>query len=261
MKVSRRELLASLLAAPALAQHPAAKGLFEPFEVNHVALRVRALTESEEFYRKTFGAPGIIFEKPGQRYMRMGKNFVALFERGEPAMDHFAISVRGYHADEVEATAKRENLNPRRSSAFVYVHDPDGIEVQIAHEEHEVRSPVVREKPESSVFQGNGINHVALNVTNIGRSREFYRRLFGLPVLQQSARNCFLGVGGNFLALFQGGKPGMNHFCISVDDYDPSQTKATGEAAGLKVRREQDRLYFPDPNGLTVQVSEFDHGP
>lgn len=261
MQTSRRQFLAASIAAPALAQAAAPTGLFTPFEVNHVALRVRSLADSEAFYRGTFGAPGIIFERPGQRYMRMGKNFVALFERGEPAMDHFAISIRGYDADEVEATAKREGLNPRRSSAFVYVHDPDGIELQIAHEEHEVHSPVVREKPEGSVFQGNGINHVALNVTDIPRSRAYYQRLFGLPVLQESASNCFLGVGGNFLALFQGGEPGMNHFCISVEGFDAARTKATGERAGLKVRREQDRLYFPDPNGLTVQVSEFDHGP
>ncbi len=259
MSFMRRHFLAAASATAASANAP--KGLFEPFEVNHVALRVRSLAESEAFYRETFGAPGIIFEKPGQRYMRMGSNFVALFERDEAAMDHFAISVRGYDPDQVETTAKREGLNPRRSSAFVYVHDPDGIEVQIAHEEHEVHSPVVREKPSSSVFQGNGVNHVALNVTDVACARDYYQRLFGLPVIQQAVRNCFLGVAGNFLALFQGGKPGVNHFCISIDDYDPGATKARGEAAGLKIRRQQDRLYFPDPNGLTVQVSEPDHSP
>lgn len=259
MELSRRQFCALAGAAPVLSA--ASSGLFEAFEVNHVAVRVRSLTESEQFYRNTFGAPGVIFEKPGQRYLRMGKNFVALFERGEPAMDHFAISVRGYDADQSEATCKREGLNPRRSSSFVYVHDPDGIEVQIAHEEHEVHSPVVREKPASSVFRGNGINHVALNVADIPRSRAYYQRLFGLSVLRQSATSCFLGVGGNFLALFQGGEPGMNHFCISVDGYDPEGTKAAGEKAGLKMRREQDRLYFPDPNGLTVQVAGFDLMP
>ena len=126
MQHSRRELLVGALAAPLAARGETQKGLFEPVEVNHVALRVRSIAESEKFYRETFGAPGIIFEKPGQRYMRMGKNFVALFERDEPAMDHFAISVKGYVADEIEAIAKREGLNPRRSSDFVYVHDPDG---------------------------------------------------------------------------------------------------------------------------------------
>jgi catechol 2,3-dioxygenase-like lactoylglutathione lyase family enzyme len=261
MNISRRRFVATGLAAGELARGAGPKGLFEAFEVNHVALRVRSLSESEEFYRTTFGAPGIIFEKPGQRYMRMGENFVALFERGEPAMDHFAISVRGYDADAAEAAARREGLEPRRSSAFVYVHDPDGIEVQIAHEEHEVHSPVVREKPANSVLEGNGINHVALNVREIRRSRDYYQRLFGLPVLAQGARNCFLGVGGNFLALFQGGEPGMNHFCISVEGFETARTMETGERAGLKIRREQDRLYFPDPNGLTVQVAAFDHGP
>ena len=127
-------------------------GAFRALEVNHVALRVSNLARSEEFYRTRFGAPGIIFEKPGQRYMRMGKNFVALFQKDEPAMDHFAISIEGYDPGAVEATTRSMGLETRQSSSLVYVQDPDGIEVQITHAEHEMASPVVRQAPASSTF-------------------------------------------------------------------------------------------------------------
>lgn len=219
------------------------------------------MEKSEEFYRKIFGAPGIIFERPGQRYMRLQRNFVALFERDEPAMDHFAISIKGYDADTVQRETEGLGLNPRRSSSFVYVHDPDGIEVQIAHPEHEVGSPVVREAPATSVFRGNGINHVALRVSDLERSREYYQKLFGLPVVRQTSSSCFLGLGENFLALFQGSSTGMDHFCVSVEDYAPDEAVKRASGEGLNPRRSGNRVYFDDPNGLEVQVAARFHQP
>lgn len=258
--IGRREWMTGLIGAGVVAR-ARASAAFDPIEVNHVALRVADLEASEEFYRHMFGAPGIIFERPGQRYMRMGQNFVALFERDEPAMDHFAISVEGYDADAVEQKTDEMGLNPRRSSTFVYVLDPDGIEVQIAHPEHEVHSPVVREAPDSSVFQGNGVNHLAIRVSDIERSKAFYQRLFGLPVVSESSSSCFLGIRDNFLALFRRSDAGMDHFCISVDDYSPDESVRLARGEGLTPRRSGRRVYFDDPSGHEVQVSAGSHQP
>ena len=236
-------------------------GAFRALEVNHVALRVSNLARSEEFYRTRFGAPGIIFEKPGQRYMRMGKNFVALFQKEEPAMDHFAISIEGYDPDAVEAKTRSMGLETRRSSSFVYVHDPDGIEVQITHAEHEMASPVVRKAPASSTFAATGVNHVALSVSEVARSRRFYQRLFGLPLISESTNNCFLGINRNFLALFRGRPTGLNHFCLSIEDYNPDKAVATLKDQGLRPERRSNRVYFPDPDGLTVQIAAGSHQP
>jgi hypothetical protein len=51
-----------------------------------------------------------------------------------------------------------------------------------------------------STFQGVAINHIALRATNIPRSRDFYQKLLGLPILQESEGNCFLGIGKNTTA-------------------------------------------------------------
>jgi len=114
---------------------------------------------------------------------------------------------------------------------------------------------------EASTFQGVEINHVALNVSDVKRSRDFYQKHLGLPVVSESDQNCFLGLGNNFLALFQGSNPGMNHYCIAVKDYEVATAAATLEAEGLNPRRTQDRVYFNDPDGLTVQLSPTDHRP
>ena len=118
----------------------------------------------------------------------------------------------------------------------------------------------MREKPETSLLQGNGVNHVALSVTDLERSREYYQRLFGLPLLREGRRNRFLRIGdNNFLALFLRDEPGMHHFSISVDDYDPASTKAACESAGFEVTDLRGRLYIRDVNDLPIQLAEFDH--
>ena len=55
----------------------------------------------------------------------------------------------------------------------------------------------------SSTFGAVGLNHIALDVTDIPRARDFYVRHLGLEVTSESASSCFLRCGeGNFVALF-----------------------------------------------------------
>jgi catechol-2,3-dioxygenase len=115
--------------------------------------------------------------------------------------------------------------------------------------------------PTSSTFQGVEVNHVALNVTDVRRSRNFYQQHLGLPVLSQSQTNCFLGLGKNFLALFQNPNPGMNHYCIGIKDYEVATVTAELERQGLHPARRSNRVYFNDPDGIEVQLSSGDHQP
>ena len=110
---------------------------------------------------------------------------------------------------------------------------------------------------ESSTFQATGLDHVALNVTSVPRSRDFYIKHLGLKVIRDGGEdNCFLGSGeGFFLTLFKGDKPGLNHYCYSIQGYSAEQAEEKLKAAGLKPRREGDRVYFPDPDGIEVQVA------
>ena len=47
----------------------------------------------------------------------------------------------------------------------------------------------------------------------------------------------------------------MHHYCYTVDGYEAGQAVKTLRAAGLEPERQEDRVYFDDPDGLTVQVS------
>ncbi len=111
----------------------------------------------------------------------------------------------------------------------------------------------------ASTFQGMSLNHIALSVTDIQRSRAFYQKHFGLPVLHESENSCFLDLGPHFLALFRTRTPGMNHYCIAIDGYDPDAVVKTLKSEGLQSRRSGNRVYFDDPDGIEVQVSAADH--
>lgn len=105
-------------------------------------------------------------------------------------------------------------------------------------------------------FQATGLNHLALRVADVARSRDFYVEHFGAAVLEESApHNCFLEIGEHFLALFRGTTPGMDHFCFTIEDFDPGDVVKRLEAQGLSARRVEDRVYFEDPDGLEGQLS------
>lgn len=114
-----------------------------------------------------------------------------------------------------------------------------------------------------STFQGVEVNHVALQVTDIKRSRDFYQKHLGLPVVRETETNCFLDLGENFLALFRNSNPGMNHFCIAIEDYEVGKVTAELNRQGLSPRQPEgsDRVYFDDPDGIEVQLSGVNHQP
>jgi len=113
----------------------------------------------------------------------------------------------------------------------------------------------------SSSFKGTEINHVAINVPDVQRSRDFYRELLDLPVLDETPNSSFLGLGeGNFLSIFRG-NPGLNHYCIGIENYEVDRVIDELTRQGLEPRRTAgtNRVYFDDPDGIEVQLAAVGH--
>ena len=107
------------------------------------------------------------------------------------------------------------------------------------------------------MFQSTGLDHLALSVTDIARSVEFYQKHLGLKVTSQGQDSAFLNIGerADFLALFRAERPAMHHYCYGIRDYDADAAARKLDQVGLTVRRAGGRIYFPDPDGLEVQVA------
>lgn len=108
------------------------------------------------------------------------------------------------------------------------------------------------------LFQATGLNHIALNVTDVPRSRDWYVQHLGLKVTRDGTSSCFLDCGKHFVALFANETPGMHHYCYSIDEYNVTDCEARLRQAGIEPRvvRDDGRIYFPDPDGLTVQLAQ-----
>src|SRR5215831_18557439 len=80
------------------------------------------------------------------------------------------------------------------------------------------------------------LNHATLTVTDVKRSTDFYQGLFGMPIQgrQGSTVALRIGTGPHALALSQGsGAPGINHFCLGVEDFNVDRLVKTLTDHGL----------------------------
>ena len=120
-----------------------------------------------------------------------------------------------------------------------------------------VRHVAAASRPaETTTFNAVGLNHIALRVSSIARSRDFYKKHLGLTVMRErDGQNCFMRCGEHFVALFRAAEPGLDHFCYTIKKYEPAAVVNKLNAAGLKPRRVENRVYFDDPDGITVQLS------
>jgi catechol 2,3-dioxygenase-like lactoylglutathione lyase family enzyme len=113
-----------------------------------------------------------------------------------------------------------------------------------------------QQPPATPTFQATGLDHIALDVVDVPRSRDFYAKHLGLRVVRGDDEALFMGADRDFfLTLFRAEQPQLNHYCYAIHDFDADDAVQKLGTAGLRPRREGNRVYFPDPDGLTVQVT------
>lgn len=108
------------------------------------------------------------------------------------------------------------------------------------------------------LFKAKGLDHIAIDVVDVPRSRDFYAKHLGLDVVRGDDDAMFMGAERDFfLTLFKADKPGLNHYCYGIENYDAASAVAKLREAGINPRETSGRVYFPDPDGIEVQVANF----
>lgn len=147
-KMTRRELVASLIAATTLAVAPSLKAQSAtPVAIgksmNHVSLSVTNVQRSADFYNRVLGME--IISRPANGGLNMGlgaESFLGLYNLANPGgMHHLCIGVDDYNADVlaeklvdhgIAADVNRDPANRTSGGDQLYFSDPDGIRIQLA---------------------------------------------------------------------------------------------------------------------------------
>ena len=97
--------------------------------INHVALQVDDLDEAVAFYTDLFQPTDVNLNVPHAAFLRMGDQFIALFERGPRSEEpHFGLVVDDKEAVRAALEQAGIEILPGR---FFDVRDPSGNRLQI----------------------------------------------------------------------------------------------------------------------------------
>jgi catechol-2,3-dioxygenase len=102
-----------------------------------------------------------------------------------------------------------------------------------------------------------GINHVALEVGDIGQALEFYGSLFDIALRGRGPSMAFIDMGDQFIALSRGRSQPPDddrHFGLVVDDREA--VRAALRELGVDVAPEGS-VDFSDPWGNHIQVVDY----
>ena len=114
-------------------------------------------------------------------------------------------------------------------------------------------------------FKTRTINHVTVRSADVPRSKAFYQALTGLPVRDEGKDFYELRLDGSFLGVYAaeaGTRPGIDHFCFGVENYEPKTALAALKSAvpaGQPTLEDGDQVYVRDPDGVRVQFADVSY--
>ena len=253
--VTRRHVLLSLPAL-AMAARAAAQGTapIRTVAMNNVVIGVSDLNKSVEVYERLFGTS---MRQGDLAVFRLAKAplFFGLRQvtgAETPGYVSWGMTIENFDADRIVKDlaalgVKGASVTMRDGTPEVWVPDPDGAIIQLQHASYGHGSGKYGEvipKPKSSakpVFQLQTINHVTLTVKNGKNTRTFFDTVFGLPLQTTQDQMLLLQVGrGPELVGFSSTannpnvRPGPNHACFTIENFDANRVIGALAKAGFQ---------------------------
>jgi catechol 2,3-dioxygenase-like lactoylglutathione lyase family enzyme len=113
---------------------------------------------------------------------------------------------------------------------------------------------------DGSGLKATGVNHLSYSVPDYKKTRDFYVDLFGMQVRSDDGAQCTLAFGDTFIVVRKAEqvdrKSYVDHFAISVDDWNKESVEALLKQRGLQPTPDGDRsFHVKDPDGFDLQIS------
>jgi catechol 2,3-dioxygenase-like lactoylglutathione lyase family enzyme len=264
-RITRRDAFL-VLGAAAVPRARAEGGLLRPTRVDHVALSVGDIDKALVFYRRLFGNEVLKDSRTPRRYLRLGPCYMAIAPAaaGEARrIDHFGLGIEHFDAPIMKSSLEKAGLNVRESNVGLFVADPDGTSVQIwadqSWKQLSNAAPEAGPKQEA-LFHPLGMHHLAIQVNDMARATEFYRKLFGEPAPPGNPPQTAFQAGETRIVLYgpaAGKTPKIDHFSVLVDQFDAASAVKVVKALGAnaELSRQGTLNEFFDPDGIRLQVT------
>ena len=127
------------------------------------------------------------------------------------------------------------------------------------------------------MFKVLGMDHAAINVSDLDRSLEFYTRVLGLKISarehQKPGSEYFLDCGSSLVGLIQGDKNGDNHvlqdgglggnhfsFRVHTKEFDAAVEELKKQKITITFTKKREKswsCYFLDPDGNKLEITAW----
>ncbi len=112
--------------------------------------------------------------------------------------------------------------------------------------------------PQEAGFKGARIDHVSMQVTDLQRSVDFYKKMFGFSVVSEDKPNEIvrLGINKTLVSLHHKSPTGIvDHFAIGVEPFNKDSVTRDLKLRGATPEENIDAgFHIKDPEGLNVQI-------
>jgi catechol 2,3-dioxygenase-like lactoylglutathione lyase family enzyme len=235
--------------------------------LEHYGMTVADPEAAARFYGRIFD-PQLFQEReaPPRFYVKLGISYIAFGgnkDVTEPRIDHFCVLTEGYGNGEARKLIEAAGVNFTGAGGLGMAADPDGLRLQLLGVPGGLAKSIIpstRISQDEALVQAIATDHIMLRVSDLGKSTEHYRKIFG-PEASKTAKpnRVWFQIVRTKLGLepvTSEEKPSVHHICVRVAGFDKKAVTEKLKKAGVEVvpAGDEDVVRFKDLNGLTMEL-------
>lgn len=232
--------------------------------IEHFGYTVPDAEATAKFYGRIFD--GQLFQEkdpPPRFYVKLGTGYIAFGTNANvsPSIDHFCALVENYQAAEMRKSLEAAGVT-MSPGAFGMALDPDGLRLQLLRVPGGLAKtiiPAYRLSANDALFEAVAPDHVMLHVSDLDRSVEHYKKIFGSETSRtKKPERVWFSAARTKLGLqlaAAGEKPSIHHICVRVAGFEKKSAMEKLKRADIESSMgDEGLLRFRDPNGFVMEL-------
>jgi catechol 2,3-dioxygenase-like lactoylglutathione lyase family enzyme len=234
--------------------------------IEHFGYTVPDPEATAKFYGRIFD--GQLFQEkdpPARFYVKLGAGYIAFGGNAaaSPRIDHFCALVENYQPQETRKSLEAAGV-AMSPGPFGMAMDPDGLRLQLLRAPGGLAKTIVpayRLSQDDALFEAIAPDHVVLHVSDLDRSAEHYKKVFGAEVSRtRKPERVWFGAARTKLGLElvgAGEKPSIHHICVRIAGSDKKSALEKLKRAHIESSIGDEGLVrFRDPNGIVMELKD-----